>query len=192
MMIHSEVEQMADINKITEVISMIAQILCFIAAVGTIVGGILFMVIDVPKEIVTERILINTCGMAITTVGLPYDQIIHVTGTGLILSGIIYGLLGMIFRNVNLIVRTAQGGTWFSKGETPFQDDVVRMVREIGIFCIGIFLVGLVGTSIIEFIAEDVEADNSILMLVIGIIMICLSKMFEYGKELQDAEDGLI
>ena len=43
-------------------------------------------------------------------------------------------LMAMVFRNVYLIFKTAEGKTWFSKGATPFQPDIVRMVREIGIF----------------------------------------------------------
>ncbi len=47
-------------------------------------------------------------------------------------------LMGMVFRNIYLILRTAKGKTWFAKGDTPFQNDIVRMVREIGIFHIGV------------------------------------------------------
>ena len=44
----------------------------------------------------------------------------------------------MIFRNIFLIFKTSEGKTKFAEGVTPFQRPVIRMVREIGIFCIGI------------------------------------------------------
>lgn len=184
---------MADINKITKIISKVLEIVCIAGAIGMLVIGIIcFAVTGLSKEMITDRTMVNTCGMVISAVGIPADKAADVIGTAYIVSAIIYGLLAMIFRNVNLIVKTAEGGTWFSKGRTPFQEDNIRMVREIGIFCIAIFFIGWIGTLIASLIYGDVETGNSLFVLVIGIIVICLSKMFEYGKELQDAEDGLI
>lgn len=51
--------------------------------------------------------------------------------------------MAMVFRNVYLIFRTAKGKTWFAKGDTPFQKDIVRMVREIGIFYLAVPIVSL-------------------------------------------------
>ena len=184
---------MADINKITKILSKVLAIICVAGAVGMLILGIVcFVITDLPKGMITDRTLVNTCGMVISAVGLPADKAPYIMGTAYVVSAIIYGLLAMIFRNVNLIVETAEGGTWFSKGKTPFQDDNIRMVREIGIFCIAIFFIGWIGTIIATLIYDNVETGNSLFVLIIGIIVICLSKMFEYGKELQDAEDGLI
>ena len=183
---------MANIYKITEVISKIIAILCFIGCVGLIIAGITFIVIDIPDQAVQDEHLINTCGMVISTYGLDPEKAELVMGIGYLFSAVIYALLGMIFRNINLIVVTARGGTWFSKGETPFQDDNIRMVREIGIFLIAMYIVGLVGTWAVALVSIDIETSTTLLLLALGVIMICLSKMFEYGKELQDAQDGLI
>ena len=191
-MIHSEVKLMADINKITKVISKVLEIVFIAGAIGMVVMGIVCLFVDLPEGTITDRSMINNCGMVISAVGLSTDKAAEVLGVGYLFSAVIYALLALIFRNVFLIVKTAEGGTWFSKGKTPFQEDNVRMVREIGIFSIAIFLVGFVATCVVSFMAEDVETSNNLFMLIIGVLAICLSKMFEYGKELQEAEDGLI
>ena len=189
----SEVSQMANIFKITEVLSLVLQILCIIGAVGMFIGGVVFLVYNDPEKLmIGEDHLINVCGMAVSTMALPADKAAQVMGAAMIISGFLYILLSMVFRNINLIVRTSNGETWFSKGATPFQDDNIRKVREIGIFLIFIYIIGLVGTMIVSLINENVETSTSMMVLFIGIIVICLSKIFEYGKELQDTEDGLI
>lgn len=183
---------MADIYKITEVISLIIEIVCFIGAVGMLITGPVFIFMDLPADAVRDASLVDNCGMVISAYGLEKGAASDVIGAGYIFSGLIYALLGMVFRNINLIVKTARGGTWFSKGKTPFQDDNVRMVREIGIFLIAIFVLGLIGTTVAHAINGDVETSRSMLTLVLGIIMICLSKIFEYGRDLQETEEGLI
>ena len=188
---------MADIYKITEVISKVLQILFAIAAVATLVGGIILIALgstdlDIGKHMDDSDGIINTCGMAISTAMVSSDDIVKVTGAALLVSCVLYGLSMMIFRNTNLIVRTAKGGTWFSKGATPFQEDNIRMVREIGIFLIAMYVVQLIGTGIVHLLSSGVETSTSLMPVFIGIIVICLSKIFEYGKGLEDDQEGLI
>ena len=191
---------MADIYKITEVISKVLQILCIIAAVGTLIGGAVLIAVN-DSDFVKDNSnligndddhIVDACGMIVSTAFVSADEQYKATGTALIVCAVLYGLLAMVFRNIYLIVRTARGGTWFSKGETPFQDDNIRMVREIGIFLIAMYIVQLVGTGIVHLVASHVESSTSMLVLFLGIIMICLSKIFEYGKGLEEAQEGLI
>ena len=109
-----------------------------------------------------------------------------------IVFGMIYGIFscaafGMIFRNINLILKTARGKTWFSTGETPFQKDITRMIREIGIFLLLLTAIGF----IISFFTTFVNGIN-LLYIVIGVLMLCLSSFFSYGEQLQQENDGLI
>lgn len=92
----------------------------------------------------------------------------------------------MIFRNIYLILKTADGKTWFSKGDTPFQADITRMIREIGIFLIGLNVINL----ILSLFGSEIGLD--ILHVFIGLLMICLSGMFRYGEELQQEADTLV
>ncbi|MDO5547759.1 MAG: hypothetical protein Q4F79_04650 [Eubacteriales bacterium] len=104
------------------------------------------------------------------------------------------GLMAMVFRNIYLIFRTARGTTWFSKGQTPFQPDIIRMVREIGIFCISLPLVQLAMSVIGRLVIGTATAEISVSLdgIVMGIIVLCLSQFFAYGMQLQEDVDGLI
>lgn len=105
----------------------------------------------------------------------------------------VYSNLAMIFRNVKLILKTANGNTWFSKGKTPFQPDNIRMVREIGIFFIAIPVIEFVMSIISQLILpESIECSVEFAFVIVGFIVICLSQYFAYGMELQNDVDGLI
>ena len=84
----------------------------------------------------------------------------------------------LVFRNVHLILKTAQNSS-------PFQADITRRIRNIGFFLLGLaaFELTLSGFSGVSF--------NSI-YAIIGILMLCLSSFFRYGESLQAQSDGLI
>ncbi len=107
---------------------------------------------------------------------------------------IILSLMAMVFRNVYLIFKTAEGRTWFSKGTTPFQHDITRMVREIGIFYISVPVIGLIMSVIARMVIgyEAAEISMSLSGLISGILILCLSQVFSYGMELQKDIDGLL
>ncbi len=104
------------------------------------------------------------------------------------------GLMGWVFRNVNLILRTSQGLTRFSQGKTPFQNDNVRMLREIGLFFIGITVVqiALCGIAVLVLGPENAEVSAGASDLITGILMLCLSQCFARGEKIQQDVDGLV
>lgn len=109
-------------------------------------------------------------------------------------SSIFAGLcMTMIFRNINLIYRTAEGKTWFSKGETPFQKDIVRMVREIGIFSILTSFIQLMAQILIRLVTRN-SAETSLLLngFIFGFIIISISEFFAYGLKLEEDVEGLV
>ena len=104
---------------------------------------------------------------------------------------IVYGMFNcaafcMIFRNIYLILKTAKGKTWFSQGETPFQKNITRMIREIGIF---LFILAAI-ELILGFFVPGISVTP--VYIVIGILMLCLSSFFSYGEQLQADNDGLV
>ena len=103
-------------------------------------------------------------------------------------------LMAMIFRNVYLIFKTAEGETKFSQGKTPFQKDNIRMVREIGIFCIAIPVVELIVSVIARIVLPVGVVETSVEMtgVFMGLVVLCLSQFFAYGMELQEDVDGLV
>lgn len=101
-------------------------------------------------------------------------------------------LMAMIFRNVYLIVKTTAGKTWFAKGKTPFQNDVVRMVREIGIFLISSTVIRLIASVVLRLLFPETEFSASAIEFVLGLLMLCLSQSFTYGEKLEKEVSGLI
>lgn len=100
---------------------------------------------------------------------------------------VILGLMAMVFRNVSLIMKR-------SKNSTPFQKDNIRMVREIGIFLISIPIVGLLFSTLLRLIlgADAVEASIEVSGFMVGLVALCLSRVFAQGMELEADVDGLL
>ena len=100
----------------------------------------------------------------------------------------------MVFRNIFLILRTSEGKTWFSKGQTPFQDVVVRMVREIGIFSLFVPVLQLLISTVARLVlgVDNVEMAVQLSGLMTGLVALCLSQIFAYGMALQRDVDGLV
>ena len=100
---------------------------------------------------------------------------------------IIYVLVAMIFRNIYLIIKK-------SESESPFNKDNIRMLKEIGIFSIGIPIIGLIMSTIIRLIVgvDAVETSVNLYGFIMGIIVLCLTQFFAYGAELEKDVDGLL
>ncbi len=108
-------------------------------------------------------------------------------------SGILtMAILALIFRYVYLIFKTAEGKTKFAEGATPFQQPIIDMTRRIGFLCIALPAVQLV-TSIIEGVAfGGNETSVEFTTVLFGLIVLCLSRFFSYGIELQKDTEGLV
>lgn len=103
----------------------------------------------------------------------------------------VLSLMAMIFRNVYLILKTSAGQTWFARGNTPFQQNIVRMTREIGIFFISISALSLLSVIVVSLSGESIVALNYESAF-IGLVFLCFSTFFSYGAKLQEDIDGLI
>lgn len=114
--------------------------------------------------------------------GMPDMTAFILFGIGAI---IILILMSMIFRNMYLIIKK-------SEGRTPFQMDNVRMLREIGIFSIGVPIIGFVMGIVMQVIVGSVEVSNSLEGFIIGIFILCLTQFFAHGVELEDEMEGLV
>ena len=111
-----------------------------------------------------------------------------------IMMALTLALMAMCARNIHLIFKTSAGKTWFSRGETPFQPDNVRMVREIGIFMIAIPAVQFI-LSVVARVAlgpDMVESGIGMEKLFTGLVILALSQYFAYGMQLQNDVDGLL
>ena len=107
---------------------------------------------------------------------------------------LLFALMAMIFRNVYLIVKTTEGKTRFSKGATPFQPDVIRMLREIGIFAIAVPVVGLIMSIVGRIVVGPEFAETSVDLggIVMGLLVLWLTQVFTRGEALEQDAEGLI
>lgn len=103
-------------------------------------------------------------------------------------TALICPLMAMIFRNIYLIVKK-------SEGTTPFNNDNVRMLKEIGIFAIVIPIVGLI-MGIITSLVIGLDTVNYVHVnadgFIMGLIVLALTHIFAYGVELEKDVDGLL
>lgn len=102
-------------------------------------------------------------------------------------AAVIYGLVAMIFRNINLIMGRSEKGS-------PFQGYNIQMMREIGFFSIAIPVAGLVMSVIIRLVMGPGAARATMHpdSFVTGIIVLILTQFFVYGAQLAKELDGLL
>lgn len=107
-------------------------------------------------------------------------------------SVVMLSLMAMVFRNVYLILKTAKGQTWFAQGNTPFQQNIVRMFREIGIFLISVSVMTLISEIVVNFTGSELSSGFNSLSFFIGLVFLCISEFFNYGTRLEEDLDGLV
>ena len=187
---------MKTVNKIALVMSKIMEVVHWVAVafMVAILGCALFaggwfggILTDGVSELGTT---LSTYGFEIVAVNA--DGTVNMTAVALFSTGaiIIISLMAMVF----LILKTSKGETWFSSGKTPFQKNIVRMVREIGIFYIAVPVTGLIMSIICCLVlgVETAEISINVEGFVTGILILCLSHIFSYGTQLQEDVDGLV
>lgn len=189
---------MKGLNKAIIIISKIVEVFCWI---GTGFLAVMTAVVAIGRE----ELLRFLCSIDGTTAEVDFfdvsisimdengKQIAAAMIVAFIGALIACVLTAMIFRNLNLIFKTAEGKTKFSKGATPFQPDNIRMVREIGIFLIAIPIVEVIVSTIAQIIVgTNIDADFNMINILMGLVVLALSQYFAYGMELQNEVDGLL
>lgn len=188
------------LTKAATILSKLFEVGYSILAVGMTVGLILFWIdrgaalgtLVKRNPEVGEQVAVQ--GFSIV-IGNPDGTLNNAAMTIFLITGALaLELMAWVFRNVNLILRTSQGETKFSKGKTPFQKDNVRMLREIGIFFISITVVEFVMSTIAVLAIGPEMAEVSVGMgnIVTGLLMLCLSQAFAQGERMQKDIDGLV
>ena len=155
--------------------AMAALGVCSLAAWGWL-GGILSRVEDLSLSTYGFEISAGEGGLAAKAVLLFA-----------IAAVVILSLMAMIFRNVRLILKR-------SRGTSPFQQDNVRMLREIGIFFIAIPAVSLTMAVLLRLLLGDTVETATLdpTHFVMGIFMLCLSLAFDRGAALEADTEGLV
>lgn len=181
-------------KQLDKAVSILAKGLELLHWLGSAVAVVLFVMSFAAQPLLTELLAsagtFSCYGIEIHPVinGSVHFGVVRMGLTGFLLA---LGLMAMVFRNLYLIAKTARGKTWFSEGETPFQKNIVRMVREIGIFFIAVQAVGML-VATITHLCFGVEVINNLTGLLIGLVMLYLSQIFARGTQLQNDVDGLL
>jgi len=100
---------------------------------------------------------------------------------------IIFALMALIFRKLNLIIKN-------SENSTPFKTCNVKLLKEIGYFSIIIPIIGFIISIITTIVIgpNSIETSNSLDGFISGIIILCLTQFFAHGVELENDVDGLL
>lgn len=177
-------------------VSVIANIFQWIEWIGTGLLGLLFLstvlwsgAIDIWDSVLAPGDSFTVYGVTVVNlIGHP-----AVLRTMLGYAVLATALYAMVARNITLISRSLAKGPEFGEDNTPFTPDNVRMVREIGLFCISISLWGLVATWVCFGVSGGaVETSWSEMSLLLGLVVLWLSTIFAYGNQLQDDVEGLV
>lgn len=180
------------------VISKIIEIGFWIAAVGMAVCFILALVnpgmFGKPGFVVTDGPNTDFNLMGISLGWIDYHDMAKAFLCASPFAAVTAALYAMIFRNINLVLKQlrASEGESFGSENSPFRPDIVRMVREIGIFAISIPVISLVGQIIARIFFPEAYAEVDLMSIAFGVAILYLSSIFSYGEKLQDEMNEVI
>lgn len=176
--------------KVTRVVAKIGEIGHWIAAVAALVGLVLTLVLGagaVSAGLAEAGRELNVYGFEVTAVTAQGEPDMPALRLVLVAGAMLYALMAMVFRNVYLILKSTENGA------SPFLPDNVRMVREIGIFFLAQPVVGLLASWIGRLIlGPEAEISVSLVGIVTGLVLLCLSQAFARGQALESDVDGLL
>lgn len=186
------------LTKVATILTKIFEVVYNVGAIAMTVAFVLVLLDPVlPGQVVWGAVPMEELrvqGFSIRIAGPDGTADPKALSVFLLTGALILELMAWVFRNVNLILRTTQGLTKFSKGKTPFQKDNVRMMREIGIFFFSIAVVEFTASAVAVMLLGPETAEISADMggIVIGVLMLCLSQVFAIGQKMQEDIDGLV
>lgn len=95
-------------------------------------------------------------------------------------------LMALMFRNLYHVLASAETGS-------PFQQKNVERIERIGWLAIAMPVFGFVLATVFRLLGlEDVDISFSLTDLIMGILVLILSRFFAYGVSLQSDVDGMV
>lgn len=188
-------------NKLNKTLSIISKIMEIVHWIGTGLGALMIFVSIFKKEFVSAFILeegaeLNAYGFniyALTQSGEVNYFAVTMAFVGMMIT---CALMALVFRNLGIIMTTIRGSYIHATSPSPFQKDVVRRVREIGIFAIAMPVIGFIITAVTTGVslANGIESEVSVSLegIIIGLVCLCLTQIFTYGAQLEEEVDGLL
>ena len=182
---------MKKLDKATRILAKLVEVAHWIAA-GTM---LLMLALSFPDGTdIVRGVELATLGQSLSTYG--FEMSVTAADGGVLLSALrlfcvssvaLLCPMAMVFRNIWLIMKR-------SESTTPFQKDNVRMVREIGFFLLSIPVIGLImsGVARLTMGIDLVETSVGLDSFMVGLVVLCLSRIFARGMELEADVDGLL
>lgn len=178
------------LDKAAVVLTKLMEVAHWIGAVATVVGLVLLFTMG-------EGALVSPVAEANEELAIYGFRMTVADGAGAVDLGALKALLAvgvanlalmaLVFRNVHLILKSAQGGT-------PFQSENVGRVSRIGCLLMAVPVVGLLASGLARLTlgVNLVESSVDLPFLVIGLVALCLSRVFARGMELEAETEGLL
>lgn len=185
------------LNITLSVLTKIAEIALWIGAVAGIVAcvGCAFDTNGMNELLLENKELVNPT-MTLNAVSDTGEINFFAVITFFIGTSITLVLTALIFRNIYNILATIAGRNKHTESTSPFQKDVIRMIKEIGIFSIATPVIGFVVSTIITAVSiingTAAETSVSLNSVIIGLMCFCLTQIFTYGAKLEEEVDGLV
>lgn len=185
---------MKDMNKLGKVITKILEVFHWVGA--ALMTGAVICSVAAPQW-VGYFVSFDTkecCGAELEIYGFTVNALVtdgKVDTATFLLFGIgavlMLAVMAMVFRNLHLIFKK-------SETETPFQKDNIRMMKEIGIFAMAVPVIGFVMSILLRLVtgSETAEISMDLSGIFIGIIVLCITRFFVHGAELEKDVDGLL
>lgn len=168
-------------SRIVEIVCWLGVAVTLICAVACMVGG------DWTSEHMLTGEPIRFNGLTIADSADSFNSVLPVVITALLGGCISLVLMAIMFRTMHKVLASAQTGS-------PFQSANVQRIERIGWLAIISPIVGWLLTLLCKFILGDtlVEPSLNITGLVMGLMVLILSRFFAYGVSLQNDVDGLV
>lgn len=181
---------MNNLDKATRILAKLVEVIHWIGVVCMLVCLALTLLFGADAVAVVPSdygAVSSVYGFDLITVNTAGE--LNMTALRLLLTGgvILLGLMALVFRNVFLIMKSSEQGS-------PFQADNVRRVRKIGILLIVGPIVSLNLSILARLILgpETAEVSVGLESFLIGLVVLCLSRFFARGMELETDVDGLL
>lgn len=177
------------ISKIVEVGNWVGASLFAVLAIGVAIGK--EKIVSQLSDIDSNSVHLDVGGFNMESAGNdPFSP--EALVFFFIIGIIVCVLTALMFRNLYLAFKTAEGQTKYSEGKTPFQPSVVKMIKRIGIYCISIPIVELVMSIVGGIMVGSIETSVSFTWILLGLVVLGLSRFFAYGVEIQNDVEGLV
>lgn len=186
------------LGRVGTILAKLIEIAFWIGTVGLLVAWI--MALFFPAQI-ADGTLVSVSGTTepLSFMGLDAGAVsLKTLGRALCFlcpaGAILCVLYAMIFRNIYAILKFlhAEKGLAFSSENSPFRLEIAHRVQKIGLFAIAIPLFSLLGQAVLYAVGLSTAMDLNMSQLAMGLAVLYLASVFQYGVKLQSEIDEVV